>query len=167
MPNHLLTEVAKEAIAQVKDVKIDTLQITHPSIDESIYIYSSDSPKDKILTLEDGTKKTFIPLAFKIDVNLHNNNGNQNLPIVLDNSTKDISNFLKKVIYQGTDPVELIYRGYLNSDPTTPQIDPLILSLTDVTIDNYKVTATASFIDFINKIFPKHKYTRDKYPTLI
>lgn len=168
MPNEFLSQEIKEAYAYANDELIETLEITHPSIDNSIYIYSSNSPKEILLTLEDGTQRIFLPLTFKLDANLNNNNGNQSLPLVFDNSTKEISEFIKKVIYLNTDPVKVIYRPYLASDLTTPHYDPpLKLNLSNVVVDNYKVTATADFIDFINKAFPLGRYSPDKFPSLV
>ena len=64
-------------------------------------------------------------------------------------------------------PVKLTYRPYLSTDLTAPQLDPpLVLNVTDVKADVFKVTARATFADLLNKKHPLQMYTRARFPSL-
>jgi len=64
--------------------------------------------------------------------------------------------------------VEVTYRPYLSTDLTAPQMDPpLTLTLTQISADNYTVTARARMGDFANRKFPSEEYTATRFPGLV
>jgi hypothetical protein len=166
MSNDSLTDAAKEAftLAPSNIPTLDTLEISHPAI-ASIYLVKDRKNWD--LTLEDdGGTKTFRGCGFGIELPTSGENGLQNLNVAIDNVGREVSDFINSV-KDSADPVTVIYRPYLTSDPTTPQMDPpLVLELKDVQILDSQVTAKGSSLDVVNKPFLLDIYTRENYPGL-
>jgi hypothetical protein len=79
-----------------------------------------------------------------------------------------VSDWLTAVAESGTtDPIEVTYRIYLDSDHSTPQnIPPLRLFLTDARVDLFSVSMRATFADVVNRPYPNAYYTREKFPSL-
>lgn len=168
MPNPALTAAIQESYASApKGVfLLDTLEISHPSIPaETIFIVRETKSYD--LTLEDGvTVETFQPLAFNITLPPAGDKGIQELRLEVDNVDRSISDFFALAKDYRT-PVKVVYRPYLNTDLSTPQLDPpLELNLTDVKITAEKVTSRATFADLINKKHPLEMYTRSRFVSL-
>lgn len=168
MPNDAYSAAIKEAYASAPTdlVIIDTLEISHPDLPgESIWL--SKSLVDYTLTLEDGvTNQLFSATAFEFKLPAAGENGLQELNIVIDNVDRRISEFMDTV-KNSKEPVKLIYRPYLSTDLTAPQMDPpLSLNITDVKADVFKVTARATFADLLNKKHPLQMYTRARFPSL-
>jgi hypothetical protein len=67
-----------------------------------------------------------------------------------------------------TDPVTLTYREYLSTDLAAPANDPpMELTLSNVKANVFRVSATATFGDYVNKRFPTQTYDADRFPGLI
>ena len=166
MPNTSLNEAIKEAYASAPThiVTLETLVVSHPDLDESIYMV-----RDRVghtFTLEDGTERFFEPIPFRVALPPSGANGIQSLNIAIDNIDRRISDFLMTVINSGK-PVELTYRPYLDNDPTTPQLNPpLVLFLLDVAVTASEISGNATFADVVNKEFPNEYYTRARFPSL-
>lgn len=63
---------------------------------------------------------------------------------------------------------ELVYRPYLSTDLTTPQmIPPVRLTVTEISGDVYKITAKARMTDIGNKTFPNETYRLSKFMGLV
>ena len=61
----------------------------------------------------------------------------------------------------------MTYRPYLSNDLSCPQMDPPItLTITNISVDVLKITATARMMDIGNKSFPAENYTVQNYPGL-
>ena len=76
MPNDSLNEALKEvyALAPNNRVPLETLQLSHPALTESIYMVQDRQSWD--LTLEDGeTIKTFEPVPFRFTPSIFENVG--------------------------------------------------------------------------------------------
>jgi len=168
MPNDAYSEAIKEAYASAPTdiVIIDTLEISHPSLPGGT-MWLSKTLVDYTLTLEDGvTNQLFSATGFEFKLPAAGENGLQELDIVIDNVDRRVSDFMDAV-KDSKDPVKLTYRPYLSTDLTAPQLDPpLVLNLTDVKADVFKVTARATFADLLNKKHPLEMYTRARFPSL-
>lgn len=168
MPNAALTAALKEAYARAPSnvVYLNTLEIAHPSV-ASKYIVRDR--KDWNLTLEGGGGvKTFKACPFRFSLPASGDNGIQNLNIAIDNVDREISDFINTV-KESVNPVSVIYRPYLSTDTTTPQMNPpLVLTLGNIVITAVQITGRASFADIINKPFPHPSeiYTRERFPSL-
>jgi len=168
MPNSSLTAALKEAYASAPSdtVILDTIELSHPSLPaETLYLVKAREDYD--LTLEDGvTVQTFTASGFEFKLPPAGDKGVQELQIAIDNTDRVISDFLKQA-KDYREPAKLVYRPYLSTDLTTPQLDPpLELNLTNVKVTVHQVTGRASFADLINKKHPLELYTRERFPSL-
>lgn len=163
-----LEEAYREAIATARSsaVVLDTLQITHPVISESLFLLRYY--QDLNLTLETGVQQVFTACGIKVTMPGTGENGRQEMGLALCNVDQKVQQFMhlaKTSFY----PVKVQYRPYLLEDLTTPQREkPLTLYLTDVVVTLFEVTGRASFTDFINRPFPRRTetYNRDRFPSL-
>jgi hypothetical protein len=150
------------AMAKTDVVIINTLEIRHVSITDPI----AQAHKNIMLTLETGQEVLFEAMPFVFTPPQTGENGIQELTLAIDNIDLRVSDFVE-VASMFPAPVEVLYRPYLESDPTTPQmIPPLRLFLKDVTITATQVSARATMGDLINRKFPRELYTRDRFPSI-
>lgn len=166
MPDATILEAMKEAYACApsNDVILETIEIRHESIEGSIYLVRNR--EDVSLTLETAETVLFEGAGFRLAKPKSGENGLQELSISVDNVDRRVSNFFNNAKNFQT-PVECVYRPYLDSDHSTPQMDPpLVLYLSDAQITLFEVTAKATFADVINKKFPSKIYTRAGFPSL-
>ncbi len=167
MPNDSLNEALKEvyALAPNNRVPLETLQLSHPSLTESIYMVQDRQSWD--LTLEDGeTIKTFEPVPFRFTPPAQGDNGLQEMSLAIDNIDRAVTDFIDQLGSVNA-PVEVTYRPYLSDDPTTVQMNPpLILFLTDIQVNAFEVTGRAAFTNIVNFKFPTEYYDRQRFPGL-
>lgn len=151
------------ALAPTDEVELATLVVSHPSKPEPIYLV-----QDRVnhtLTLEDSSTHEFRACAFNFAMPPTGENGAQSLTIGIDNIEREVSDFIDSV-EDSKDKVTVTYRPYLKSDPTRPQMTPLVLTLSDVNVGDVQVTGKASFADIVNKKFLTEFYTRAGFPGL-
>ena len=163
--NPSLTDAIKEAYAMAPADKsiIETLEIRQTG-SASIFIHRGFSTID--LRLETGNTVTFQPVGFEFKLPKNSDTGGQSLQISIDNTDAAISDFVQNA-KSSRQPVQVLYRPYLSSDLTTPQMNPpLTLYLKNVSINSNTVTAQATFVDVVNKRFPNEYYTPDRFPGL-
>lgn len=160
-------EALREAFASAPSggVIINTLELSHPSLDEALFLvqdYTSHT-----CTLEDGiTNQVFQPAPFRFTLPATGQNGLQELNIAIDNVDRQVSDFLE-AIGSNPEPVMVRYRAYLNSDKTQPQNGvPLTLYLSDIKVNQVECVGRASFADIINRQFLSILYTGSKFPGL-
>lgn len=164
--NDALQAAIKEAYATAPSniAYLETLEISHPSVPTPVYIV-----RDRVghnLTLEDTSVKAFEPCPFRLSLPASGDNGLQELLLSIENVDRRIGDFLEAA-KESIEPITVKYRPYLSTDPTTPQLNPpLVLSLTDVTVNQVEASGRATFADIINKKFPTALYTRARFPSL-
>lgn len=160
-----LQEAIREAYATCRSdvVYLDTLEVRNAGI-ESIFIVQDREAHD--FTLETNVVRTFSPVAFRFVLPAAGDNGIQELGIAIDNTDRRISDFIAAVL--GNDePVTVVYRPYLSSDPTLPQLNPpLVLFMTDIQLTGVEINGRASFADLVNRKFLNEIYSRRKFPSL-
>lgn len=88
------------------------------------------------------------------------------MQIELDNVTKLVSQYLDAAVKERS-TMQLIYREYLADEPSQPQLILSQLSIKSITSTVFRVTADASFLDFINKKFPNKEYRPEEFPGLV
>ena len=166
MPNQALTEALKEAyaLAPTEIVILHTLQLSHPSLTEDLFLVQDIVEHD--FTLEDLSIETFEPVGFRFALPPIGDQGLQELTISIDNTDRRITDFVNTIKGQpGT--TEVRYRPYLSNDLTTPQMDPpLLLFLKELSITAVQIQGRATFADIINKRYPSEWYTRERFPSL-
>jgi len=166
MPNPSLQDAIKEAYASApsQQVIIDTLEIRQTGVQAPIYIVKAPLPVTALD--ENGISKVYRPAGFQFTLPAENEEGFRSLTIGVDNIDRAVSDFVNTA--KSTDvPVEVIYRPYLSTDLTAPQmIPPLVLYLKDIHITDLQVSGRATFMDLVNEKFPSELYTRARFPSL-
>jgi hypothetical protein len=175
----LYQQALKEAYAAnpSDDVVLDTIEIRHPA-----FVDDAGNPTavrvvrgydDIVATLEwsaplDGGRAVkFIGAAFSFTLPGFKEGQIPQLQLTLDNASREITAHLEQAIGQ-TAPIEVTYRPYLYSDLSAPQMDPPIsMLLTNVTVDVFQVTGTATLNDVHNWGFPSRVYDTTRFPGLL
>lgn len=161
------SEAIKEAYASAPSgvVILNTLELSHPSIVDSIYLVQDYT--DHECTLEDGvTVVTFRKAPFRFVLPSTGSNGLQELNIAIDNVDQAVSDFLQDITGDPA-PVTVKYRSYLSTDKTEPQNGvPLVLFMSDIQVTPVEVVGRASFADIINRQFLSTTYTVSRFPGL-
>lgn len=166
MPSAEYTAAIKEAFASAPSnvALLETLEISHPSLSETLYLVANR--EDLTLALEDSSSHVFKGVGFKLTLPPVGDSGLQDLTITIDNVDRRITDFVNAVKASKT-PVEVKYRPYLSDDLIHPQFDvPLVLYIRTVNLTVFQAVARASFADVINKRFPNDIYTRARFPSL-
>ena len=173
MPDTTLSQALKEAYAAAPDsvVAYHTLEIYHPSFTQPIRVVrdfvdlqatlESTAPRDASQSV------TFIGFGFDIVPPEVSATGVPQCQITIDNVSRDIVANLELAI-ASNQPITVIYRLFLSSDLSAPQNNPpMTLTIISMSADVFKVTATATFGDLVNKRFPSQMYTTDRFPGLV
>lgn len=158
-------EAIKEAysICPSEGTLVDTLEISHPDKD-SIYLVRDQL--DFRAKLETGEWVDFQPLAFDFKLPKSSDTGAQSLDVAIDNTNNHVANYLNSV-KSSLKPVTIIYRPYLSSDLSKPQMSPpLTLTLTSAVITVKQVSGRATYADIVNKKFPNDYYTPRRFKNL-
>lgn len=88
------------------------------------------------------------------------------LVLTIDNVSRDISDAMDLAV-STLQPVELIYRPYLSTDISAPQLDPpMQLDIVDVEADVQRVTARCRWPDLGGRAYPRLTYTPGRFPGL-
>ncbi|MFM0210453.1 DUF1833 family protein [Paraburkholderia sediminicola] len=175
----LYQQALKEAYAANPsgDVVLDTIEIRHPAfVDDTgqpTAIRIVRGYDDIVATLEAtaplnaGQAVTFIGAAFNFTLPGFKEGQIPQLQITLDNVSLEVTAHLEQAIGQLA-PIEVTYRPYLLSDLSGPQMDPPInMLLTNVTVDVFQVTGTATLNDVHNWGFPSRIYDVASFPGLL
>jgi Domain of unknown function (DUF1833) len=173
MPDTTLSQAIREAYASAPntDVAYHTLEIYHPSFTTPIRVVrdfvdlsaklESTAPRDA------STYVTFVGYAFDIVPPEVSTTGVPQCQITIDNVSRDIMANLESAVTTST-PITVIYRMFLSSDLTGPQNNPpMALTIISISADVFKITATATFGDLVNKRFPSQNYTIETFPGLV
>lgn len=173
MPDSTLTQALKEAyaVAPNNTVAYHTLEIYHPAFTTPIRVVRDFV--DLTATLEStaprnpSTAVTFTGYAFDIVPPEVSTIGVPQCQIQIDNVSREITANLELAIPTST-PIQVIYRMFISTDLSAPQNNPpMILTITSISVDVFKVTATATFGDLVNKKFPSVIYDINTFPGLV
>jgi hypothetical protein len=168
MPDSTLSAAIKEAYATRPQVVIyHTLELYHAAFSSPIRVKRGKG--DILAVLEDeaprdaGMQVTF--LGFGFDIKPPDTVGH--CIIEIDNVDRSIVENIELSMADAT-PITMIYRAYLENDLTGPQNNPpLELSIISISATPFKVTATATLMNFNNKRFPGVTYTDARFPSLV
>ena len=164
--NATLAEALREAyaIAPASTSIIHTLELRHSSMSEPLYLVQGFFHKE--LTLETSQQVVFTACAFDFRLPATDEGGLQELEITMDNVNNRVSDFCEQAMVFPS-PVEILYRPYLSTDLTAPQMDPpLRLFLLDVRVSESQVSGRAAPVDFLNLKFPTEHYDAGRFPRL-
>ena len=173
MPNDVLQQAIMEAYASSpSDVLIyHTLDIKHPDfMDDNrnpITIFLVQGFHNITAKLETGKDVEFQAMCFNIELPPVDTSAVPEITIEIDNVSREIGKHLDNAA-SSQYKTELVYRPYLSTDLTTPQmIPPVRLTVTEISGDVYKITAKARMTDIGNKTFPNETYRLSKFMGLV
>lgn len=173
MPDSTLTQAIKEAYASAPTnvVILHTLELYHPAFSTPIRVVRDFT--DLTATLEATAPRNpsaaVLFTAFNFDFNKPevSPDGIPQVTISLDNVDRGIVANIEAAMTT-TDLVTVIYREFLSNDLSSPQNNPpLAMTIISITADMFKVTATATFPNLMNKRFPTKEYSSEMFPGLI
>lgn len=169
-----LSDAIEEAYATAPagQVILHTLEFRHPSFTTPLRVVQDH--QDFVGTLEatapinPGEAVTFTAFAFEfIPPDVETTGALPEVTIAIDNVSREIMGYMD-LAANSPDLIEVTYRPYISTDPTEPQMNPpLTLTIRTVEADVMRITARASFGDFINKAFPTMLYDATRFPALI
>lgn len=189
MANDALSQALAEAYASAptEDVILHTLELNHPSFTQPLRVVNNHQDFEAILVNDDilleddsfllteagdgiiaqATSVTFAAFSFRFKLPDVQKTGMPEIEIEIDNVSREILAYIDQAA-NSADLIEVIYRPYLASDPTTPQMDPpIVLTMHDVDADIFAIRGRASFGDYGNRRFPNQWYDAQRFPGLI
>ncbi len=173
MPDPTLSEAIKEAYASAPDnvVILHTLELLHPAFTQPIRVVRDY--QDLTATLESGAPQNggqavlFIGYAF--DLVLPQMTEQTALPqiiVTIDNVDRAIVQNIEAAMTT-TDVIQIIYRPYLSTDLSAPQmIPPMEFQVQSIQADVFQVRATCNYGDPANRAFPNEDFTLARFPGL-
>lgn len=150
------------ASAPAAEVLIPTLEIKHPAIST---IRTCAGFEDHALTLEGGEDALFRGSGLDVSLPARNASGQQDLAFAIENVTGIAQDAIDRAMQSGGE-IRVIYREYLASDTAAPAAPPLRMVLTDARFKGSMVQVTASYMDIINRAWPRERYTAEFAPGL-
>ena len=125
-----------------------------------------------VARIEDGAARNggelvgFFAVAFELDLPEGSSSPSPELVLTIDNASLEISDALFRAA-NSPHSVEIIYRPYLSTDISGPQmIPPLSFQLTHAPAQNGVISARATMLNLGNLTFPNKRYTYKFSPRL-
>ena len=117
--------------------------------------------------LEDSIPQVFQSYPFNV-IQPQVGEDQQDIGIILDNVSVEIINNVKIAAENISVPIEMTFRVYMEGDDES-QITPIVLSLTEVSVDMFSITCKASRVDLFKRKFPwgENAYYDSKFKGLI
>lgn len=144
---------------------VETLSFSH-SLFPATYYLTNDNQAWTFL-LETGASVTFTAVPFRVVLPKVDGQGNQDMGLTIANIGRDLVDPLEAAIAKPSEPIRCVYRVYLDTPNTAPQnTPPLSLIITGVSVTREAVSATATRMDVLNRVFPYNFYKYDSFPGL-
>ncbi|MFN3646235.1 MAG: DUF1833 family protein [Gemmobacter sp.] len=174
MPDPALSAAIAEAYASapVDEVILHTVELHHPAFAVPVRVVrdrvSLSARLEASAPIDAGQVVEFAAYAFDLVPPDQTSAGAPQCVLEIDNVSPEILAQVRAAVLAG-DPVQLIYRAYLSSDPLSgPENDPpLVLHLKSVSATPQRIRATAGFPDLLNEAFPRLVYDLDKFKGLL
>jgi len=163
MPDTTLSQAIKEAYATKPEIVIyHTLEFSHPSLANSIRVVQGFHD----ITAE-GQNWQAVP--FELVLPEVTELSPPNISIKIDAVAGYILEAIETIAATMTnDPIKVTYRAFLETAMGAPANQPpLSLSLSDISVNEFSVTATASLSPLNNRKWPRRIYTDDDFPGLL
>lgn len=174
-----MSEALAEAYASspVDELVYDTIELHHPTFVDEYGVRTAvrvvQGFNDIVAKLESTAPLnadeyiTFLAIPFTLTREGFSENDVPALAFAISNANRLVTKYLEQAIEQ-TDPIVMIYRPYLESDLSVPQINPVItMELTSAEAGLTQITATANLSDVHNWPFPYVRYTPELFPGLV
>lgn len=160
-----MSQILQTVYASVTDdIQHHTLELAHASFPGGVirWVQGFD---DVQLGLENGSMVNFEAMPFGVSLPDKSMRGNQDLQFQLDNVTGEALNYIRAVLKSGVKlPVK--YRVYLDSNKAYPAETAIEMTANSFNANLHSVTIVADFHDFVNKQWPRLRYTPALAPGL-
>ncbi|MDC1268168.1 DUF1833 domain-containing protein [Gammaproteobacteria bacterium] len=162
-----LSDAYRESLLYVpNDIQhVEALSIIHPNVDD---IHIVKDYEDFTGFLDDlVTQIVFTAGFFSLKMPTKGNSGVPDISFAIGNTDGAITEYLEQVKLSN-EPVELTYRVYLSSDPSSPvRLPSLTFQVRSVSVSRFQATGRAVFArDLKNTKVPRERYTRTRFPGL-
>lgn len=154
--------ILRKAYASADSEIIRTLEISPAGADP---IRVCTGYEDLTLTLETGNAADFVAGPVDIKEPKKQTGGRQILRFAIANVTGVAQEAVKQALETGAQ-VPVVYRKYVNSDLSAPAALPLEMVLVGGSFDGLMLTIEASYMDPLNRAYPRDRYTNDVAPGL-
>lgn len=144
-----------------KDLEIPTLELTCPVWGESLFLCAGF--KNFTFIDENGRVLTFEASGIDVTLPKRSNDGGQSLGLAIDNVRGKAQQLIDLAKHWGA-RITIIYRTYLESDPTAPAEQPLRLTALSATMEGPTVQILAGYFDLVNAAWPRDRYTAVNFP---
>jgi hypothetical protein len=164
-----ISDALKEvyATAPVGEYYIETLTLSHPEITGTVR-YITNNRDGWPAKLETGEDVYFTYTPFGVVPPDRAEQANLSLKVAIDNTSRNLMDELEALATQPTEPIAVVYRVYLLSDPDTVQNDPpLTLEVLSVTATESAISFNAGITNLRAKPFPAELYSPEKFPGLV
>lgn len=133
---------------------------------DSFDVYGFELGIESGATYNPGEMVQFVSVGFALGHPNQEEGRLGSFTITFDNVTKQISKQLDKALTVRA-PITMIYREYLYSDLSTPQLVVALLNIRSVSSTVFRVEAIASFTDLVNKRVPNVVYRPKDFPGIV
>ena len=140
----------------------DALLLTHPDWDTDM-AYITNTIEYRTFNLL-GQSVTFTPATFVIRLPTRNDLGIVDFEVTFP-LTYDAMTLINLAEPSGV-PITATLTTYLDSS-LDPQMEPIVLQLDNLAINDTNVTGRAQRIDLLNRMYPRHIVRPDSYPGLL
>lgn len=173
MPDSTLSAAIREAYASApaSEIVYHTMELWHPAWSEPVRVVRDWNTLRA--RLEAGAPRNasqwvdFVPFAFDFSLPDVTAGALPEIVVTVDNAGAELVSYLDAAA-NSADKVELIYRPYLESDLSAPNMNPpLTLYIREIGVDVLRITARAGYTDLGNRKFPNQLYTSERFPGLI
>jgi len=142
-----------------------TLVLRAPSLPNGAFFWVQGFENETLGLENNGGDIEFTAMAFDVSLPKKSIRGNQDIQFQLDNVTGEAMMYLNVALDAG-DKISVEYRPYLDSDKSSPAESPVIMTATSMSADYKSVQIVADFHDFLNRAWPKLRYTTELAPGL-
>lgn len=153
------------ASAPVTDAHVETLELRHSGFTNGA-IYITNQLAGWAAKLKNGSDVWFEFLPFGAVPPKSAHEGNFTLQVAIDNASRALMDQLEVLALKPTEPIIVVYRIYLASDPATVQNVPLKLSIESVAASQSVLAFNAGKGNLRKQPFPSMQYDTDLYPGL-
>lgn len=155
------------ASAPIDDYYVETLSLDHPAFGEFGTRYVTSENGGFIAKLETGQNVAFDYLPFIAVPPAATEEASITLQVAIDNASLTLMQELENMSLFPSEPIVVVYRVYLKSDPATLQNDPpLTLSVASVRAAHDVVSFSATLTNLRDRPFPGDLYDVERFPGL-
>lgn len=161
----------------INEIAVDTIELYHPSfideLNQPTAIRVALTYEDTMFGLEadailnPGQMVKFLACEFTVTLpEVSEDGATPSIQLGIANVSREITKYLE-LAKQSLIPIRVTYRPYLLSNPSVPQMDPpIVLQMSEVDVDVFQATGTATLEDIRNFPFPSENYNINRFPGL-